>query len=76
MTFENLKDLPKTECILAMEVLWQTLSRSPADDVIHEWHQKVLSTRLEQLQNGEEKTIPWNQAKEHLRTLTTLTNNH
>jgi len=59
-----------------MEVLWQSLSRTPAEDVIPEWHQKVLATRLEQLRNGEEKTIPWNQAKEHLRTLTTLTNNH
>jgi hypothetical protein len=76
MTFENLKDLPRTECLLAMEVLWQSLSRTPAEDVIPEWHQKVLATRLEQLRNGEEKTIPWNQAKEHLRTLTTLTNNH
>ena len=76
MTFENLKDLHRTECLLAMEVLWQSLSRTPAEDVIPEWHQKVLATRLEQLRNGEEKTIPWNQAKEHLRALTTLTNNH
>lgn len=76
MKFENLKDLPRTDCLLAMEVLWQSLSRAPAEDVIPKWHQKVLADRLQRLQAGEERTIPWDTAKERLRTMTASPNNH
>jgi len=76
MKLENLKDLPRAECLLAMEVLWQSLSSAPSDDVIPQWHQKVLSARLAQLQAGAEKEIPWSEAKDQLRALTQAPPNH
>jgi hypothetical protein len=70
MKFDHLKDLPKAESLLAMEILWQSLSQNPTEDLIPLWHQQVLTARLERLKSGQENCLPWDQAKERLRTLT------
>lgn len=33
MKFDHLKDLPKAESLLAMEILWQSLSQNPTEDL-------------------------------------------
>ncbi len=33
MKFDHLKDLPKAESLLAMEILWQSLSQNPSEDL-------------------------------------------
>ncbi len=76
MKFDHLKDLPKAESLLAMEILWQSLSQNPTEDLSPPWHQQVLAERLERLKSGQENCLPWDQAKEHLRTLTRPTPSH
>jgi hypothetical protein len=76
MNFDQLKDLPKAESLLAMEILWQSLSQNPTEDMTPPWHQQVLAARLERLKSGQENCLPWDQAKEHLRTLTRQTPSH
>jgi Putative addiction module component len=76
MKFDHLKDLPKAESLLAMEILWQSLSQNPTEDLIPPWHQQVLAARLERLKSGQENCLPWDQAKERLRTLTCQSPSH
>jgi hypothetical protein len=76
MKFDHLKDLPKAESLLAMEILWQSLSQNPTEDLSPPWHQQVLATRLERLKSGQENCLPCDQAKERLRTLTRQTPSH
>ena len=49
MKFDHLKDLPKAESLLAMEILWQSLSQNPTEDLSPPWHQQVLAERLAKL---------------------------
>jgi hypothetical protein len=76
MKFDHLKDLPKAESLLAMEILWQSLSQNPTEDLTPPWHQQVLAARLERLKSGQENCLPWDQAKERLRTLTRQSPSH
>ena len=76
MNFDHLKDLPKAESLLAMEILWQSLSQNPTEDLIPPWHQQVLAARLERLKSGQENCVSWDQAKERLRNLTRQTPSH
>ena len=76
MKFDHLKDLPKAESLLAMEILWQSLSQNPTADLTPPWHQQVLAARLERLKSGQASCLPWDQAKERLRTLTRPTPSH
>ncbi len=76
MKFDHLKDLPKAESLLAMEILWQSLSQRPSEDLIPPWHQQVLSSRLDRLKSGQETSLPWSEAKERLSALTRPSPSH
>jgi len=71
MPLEDLMKLSPEERVNAMEILWRSLS-SEADlyqDIVPQWHQQVLASRLQQLRAGHETTVPWEQAKERLANL-------
>ena len=70
MKFDHLKTLPATERLLAMEVLWQSFGQAPTPDIIPDWHQQVLTDRLQKLRAGHEASLPWASAKEKLMQLT------
>lgn len=70
MKFDHLKNLPPTDRLLAMEALWQSFAHTPALNIIPEWHQQVLSARLQKLHAGQEPSLPWSLAKEKLNQLT------
>lgn len=57
MKFDHLKALPLTDRLLAMEALWESFAHTPALNIIPEWHQQVLSARLQKLHAGQEQTI-------------------
>jgi putative addiction module component (TIGR02574 family) len=71
MKFDDLKALPPSERLLALEVLWQSLAQTPEPDRVPEWHRQVLSARLHKLQAGLGASKPWSQAKKQLQILTT-----
>ena len=71
MPLEDLIKLSPEERVNAMEILWRSLS-SDVDlhqDIVPKWHQQVLASRLQQLRDGHETTVPWEQAKERLAIL-------
>ncbi len=70
MKFDHLKALPPTDRLLAMEALWQSFAHTPTLNIIPDWHQQVLSARLQKLHAGQETSLPWSLAKEKLNQLT------
>jgi Putative addiction module component len=66
---DQLANLPLPTRLQAMEVLWESFTKSAAD-VVPAWHQEVLSQRLARLDAGLEKVIPWAKAKQNLRQMT------
>ena len=68
-TVLQLDKLTQSEKLRAMEELWEDLSRNEEDFVSPEWHGEVLREREEALNNGEDKFVPWEEAKKTLDTL-------
>jgi putative addiction module component (TIGR02574 family) len=56
------------EKLRALELLWEDLARSPASIPSPRWHQDVLEAREQRLREGKEKFIPWDEARESLRS--------
>ncbi len=51
-----------------LELLWEDLARTPASVPSPAWHRDVLEAREKRLAAGPERSIPWAQAKEDIRT--------
>jgi len=54
------------ERLRAMEMLWDSLSRSGVEPPSPEWHGKVLSSRLEKLKSGKAEILTIEQVKPRL----------
>jgi len=68
MQTAELVALPLAERLQAMEALWDSLCRDPAQaQSVPNWHQDVLSQRLAALDTGEDVATPWEEAKERIR---------
>jgi len=52
LTREEIIKLDLNEKILMMEYLWDELSKTHADEVIPQWHNKVLEERKQKIDNG------------------------
>jgi len=55
------------EKLRAIECLWEDLVRTPSAVPSPAWHRDVLEARAKRLQEGQEKSIPWEEARERLR---------
>ncbi|WP_310626307.1 addiction module protein [Limnohabitans sp.] len=75
MKLHELTQLSAQDRIQAMELLWQAMSDDAQQNasLIPAWHQGVLEARLARLQSGDEKSMPWQLAKDRLRGLTQVT---
>jgi putative addiction module component (TIGR02574 family) len=51
------------ERLEAMEMLWESLARSPAETTSPKWHGNVLSSRLERLKSGKAEILTIEQLK-------------
>ena len=51
-----------------MELIWENLSRTPSDVPSPAWHRDVLKAREKRIREGQEKFIPWDEAKQGLRS--------
>lgn len=61
-------ELPVAEKLRLMESLWDSLSRDAAGEaVVPEWHQTVLTERAGRIDNGQEPSSPWSEAKQRLQ---------
>jgi len=64
-------ELPVAEKLRLMEFLWDSLSRDAGGEaIVPEWHQTVLAERAGRIDNGQEPSSPWNEAKQRLRQQT------
>ncbi len=63
---QSIHDLPRIEKVKMMEFLWEELT---ADDEFDspDWHKKALSDTEKRMEEGTEKEIDWNKAKQLLR---------
>ncbi len=60
----NLQTLQISEKIELMEKLWASLQQSSdSAALIPDWHEAVVSRRLEQLQRGEDTILDWEEVK-------------
>ncbi|MFQ3168058.1 MAG: hypothetical protein ACI8QI_000595 [Limisphaerales bacterium] len=64
---QQVLQLPKTEKLKLMEMLWADLSESEADFESPAWHEKALRETEQRLELGEEQTHDWEVAKRKLR---------
>ena len=64
---EQLRSLSRTDALAAMDVIWQRLLDSDEEPPSPDWHFEELARREEQIENGEAKFTPWEEAKVQLR---------
>ena len=61
-----LDEMTVAEKLQLMEVLWEDLSKSPADLPSPEWHKEVLDECRRKAESGEEQFIDWEKAKQEI----------
>ena len=61
-----LEKMSTEDKLRAMELLWENLSRTPSDVPSPSWHRDVLEAREKRIREGQEKFIPWDEARQGL----------
>jgi hypothetical protein len=67
MTVESLRQLPRSEKLKLMEMLWEELSRPDDEFESPAWHAKALAATEQRLAEGKEQVLDWETAKQSLR---------
>jgi transposase len=62
-----LKQMSRAEKVMALEALWEDLSRNEAEVESPAWHQAELAATEQRVKSGEEKFVDWELAKKKLR---------
>jgi len=62
-----LKEMSRTEKLMALEALWEDLSRSEAEFESPAWHEGELAATEERVKSGQEQFVDWEAAKKALR---------
>jgi putative addiction module component (TIGR02574 family) len=62
-----LKEMSRAEKIMALEALWEDLSRDEAEFESPGWHQDELKATADRVQAGKEQPVDWEHAKKRLR---------
>ncbi len=63
----NVQCMTVVEKLQAMEMLWDDICRNVERVESPAWHEKTLEAREENLRQGKDKFIDWNQAKKDIR---------
>ncbi|MCB1129818.1 MAG: addiction module protein [Verrucomicrobiae bacterium] len=64
---EQLHQLPLREKILAMEAIWDDLSRDEANLEVPQWHKDLLDERERAIADGTARFVDWEDAKKRIR---------
>jgi len=62
-----LKEMSRAEKIMAMEAIWQDLSRDDESVESPAWHADELAATEQRVASGEEHFVDWEAAKRQLR---------
>jgi hypothetical protein len=68
MSIESLRQLPRSEKLKLMEMLWQELSQPENEYESPAWHAKELAATERRLAEGNEQILDWETAKKSLRS--------
>jgi hypothetical protein len=62
-----LKEMSRAEKLMALEALWEDLSRNVAGFESPAWHQEELAATERRVKAGKEHPLDWERAKKQLR---------
>ena len=62
-----LEKMSRVEKLMALEALWEDLSRNEAEFVSPDWHREELAATEERVKSGQETYLDWETAKKQLR---------
>ena len=62
----NIKEMTAEDKLMAMEVLWDDICRNLPDSLSPTWHENILQEREQNLREGKDKFIDWDQAKKDI----------
>ena len=68
MSIESLRQLPRSEKLKLMEMLWQELSRPDDEFESPAWHANEVAATERRLAEGKEQVLDWDAAIESLRS--------
>jgi len=72
MSILDLKNMTKAQKFMAMEELWEDMSKNVnSEDLTPQWHLDVLEKREKRIQNGDLKFFTFEEAEERLQRLVT-----
>jgi len=63
-----LGQMSRAEKTMALEALWEDLSRNQAEFESPSWHRDELAATEERVKSGKEEPVDWEQAKKRLRS--------
>lgn len=64
---EQIHQLPLHEKLLAMEAIWDAISREEAALEVPQWHKGTLDDREQLIAEGKAEFIDWEDAKRQIR---------
>ena len=64
---EQIYQMPLHEKLLAMEALWDDISRVEAVLEVPQWHKDILDDRERLIAEGKTRFIDWEDAKKQIR---------
>jgi putative addiction module component (TIGR02574 family) len=66
ITQKEVSDLPLSEKLNLMELLWKEISQNEEAVEVPQWHKELLDEREAKIRKGEAKFIPWEEAKRQI----------
>jgi len=64
---EQIHQLPLQEKLIAMEAIWDDISRVEESVEIPQWHKDLLDEREQLIADGKARFIDWEEAKEQIK---------
>jgi hypothetical protein len=64
---EQIHQLPLQEKLIAMEAIWDDISRVEESVEIPQWHKDLLDEREQLIADGSARFIDWEEAKEQIK---------
>lgn len=66
ISMATIEAMSKAERLMAIDLIWSTLSEGDKDMAAPEWHGEVLAKRLEKMNRGQASFLTLEQAKKRL----------
>ncbi len=63
----EIRQMPFSEKLALLEVVWSELASEPDRVEIPQWHKDILDERIQAFENGMVQAIDWEVAKEEIR---------